>query len=443
MSQIITNNFKLYNAATFVDSTSGSDTLYLSVGRPQRWVNENSPPTPTNTQYQDVVYSSENIALKRIVSADVKQVVKRYDWSPGVVYSQYDNANNNLFNSNFYVLTLPEYNVYKCISNNNGATSTDKPSGKSTSIVTTADGYRWKYLYSLTDTDLLKFLTNDFMAVNNNADVTATAIPGTIDSIVVDNPGTVYSNVSLNTSSISGSLKGNGTGAALGNINYSGGGVTSVELLDSGSGYTYANVIIDSTYAPNAVTRPIISPLRGHGYDNKEELGGYYVMINTRLDYAEGGGDFPIVNDYRRIAVIKNPVSNTTNSVATELTMDATYTLKLTSVTGTFVLDEIITGSNSSITNTKGFIISANANVITGNTIIKYIVPIDYKLNQNAGFLLGETITGNTSLATGIVSSIILPEVKENTGKVLYVENRKKITRSSDQAENIHIVIEF
>jgi hypothetical protein len=183
--------------------------------------------------------------------------------------------------------------------------------------------------------------------------------------------------------------------------------------------------------------------LRGHGYDNKEELGGYYVMINTRLDYAEGGGDFPIVNDYRRIAVIKNPVSNTTNSVATELTMDATYTLKLTSVTGTFVLDEIITGSNSSITNTKGFIISANANVITGNTIIKYIVPIDYKLNQNARFLLGETITGNTSLATGIVSSIILPEVKENTGKVLYVENRKKITRSSDQAENIHIVIEF
>lgn len=440
MSQIITNNFKLYNATKFIESTSGSDTLYLSVGRPQRWSNENSPPTPTNTQYQDVVYSSENIALKRIVSADIKQVVKRHDWFPGEVYSQYDNSNNNLFNSNFYVLTLPEYNVYKCISNNNGATSTDKPSGMSTSIVTTADGYRWKYLYSLTDTDLLKFLTNDFMAVNLNSDVTATAVPGTIDSIVVTNGGNGY--VSIAGTLLSGYLIGNGSGASLGSINSAGGSIQSINLLDYGSNYTYANVlVIGGSSSNSAVTRPIISPLKGHGYNNIEELGGYYVMINTRLDYAEGGGDFPIVNDYRRIAIVQNPVSNATSSVATELTMDATFTLNLTSVTGTFILDEIINSGN--LVNNKGIVISANANVITGNAVIKYIVPLEYKLNQNAGFLLGEKITGNTSLATGIVSSTRLPEVKENTGKVLYVENRKKITRSSDQAENIHIVIEF
>jgi hypothetical protein len=80
---------------------------------------------------------------------------------------------------------LPEYNVYKCISNNFGSISTAKPSGKSTSIVQTADGYRWKYMYSLTDADLLKFLTTNYMAINVNDDVVSTAVPGTIDSIVL------------------------------------------------------------------------------------------------------------------------------------------------------------------------------------------------------------------------------------------------------------------
>jgi hypothetical protein len=37
----------------------------------------------------------------------------------------------------------------------------------------------------------------------------------------------------------------------------------------------------------------------------------------------------------------------------------------------------------------------------------------------------------------------VAPEIQHNTGKALYVENRSKITRQADQAENIHIVIEF
>jgi hypothetical protein len=46
-------------------------------------------------------------------------------------------------------------------------------------------------------------------------------------------------------------------------------------------------------------------------------------------------------------------------------------------------------------------------------------------------------------LAVGTISTLTPAEVKKNTGQILYVENRAKITRASDQAENIHIVIEF
>jgi hypothetical protein len=169
------------------------------------------------------------------------------------------------------------------------------------------------------------------------------------------------------------------------------------------------------------------------------ELGARYVMINTRLNYAEGGGDFPVVNDYRRIGIVKNPISNATSTMATETTLDATITLNLSNVTGTFALDENIRGDN---TNSNAFIVSANANVSSGNVTIRYITPIEL-FAGNIIFSAGETIRGANSLAVGTISTITPAEVKKNTGQILYVENRAKITRASDQAENIHIVIEF
>jgi hypothetical protein len=430
MSQIITNNFKIYNAEKFI-SNSADDNLYLSIGRPQQWATEAAPDVPLNTLYQDVIYSSDSVALKRIVQSDIKQVVKRYDWNSGVVYSQYDDANENLLNSNFYVLTYPDYNVYKCISNNNGAQSLTKPSGRSTSIFTTADGYKWKFMYYLTDTDLLKFLTNEYMAVNTYDDVVATAIPGTVDNFVIENQGNTVT-------AFSGTVTGNGTGATI-STTVVGNKLTNIAVVNSGSNYTYANALTGG----NSVVRPIISPLKGHGYNSYEELGGYYIMINTRLDYAEGAGDFPILNDYRRLTILQNPVSNATGTIATELTLDATYTIKLSTGTGTFSLDEDIIGS---VSGKSAKIVTAN--VYQGNTTLRCIIPYNYIssgtiFDSGENFVLGETVTGKTSSATGTFIKTTLPEVVKNTGKVLYVENRKKITRNYDQAENIHMVIEF
>ena len=74
--------------------------------------------------------------------------------------------------------------------------------------------------------------------------------------------------------------------------------------------------------------------------------------------------------------------------------------------------------------------------------MIRYIIPVEYRA-ANTIFRVGETITGNSSSATGTILTITQPEVLPNTGKVLYAENRSKITRYVDQAENIHVVIEF
>jgi len=435
MAQIITENFRVFSAAQWIGSVSNTNSLYLFVGRPQNWPSEPTPSTPINNEYQDLIYWSETIALKRILPTDYKQVVKRYDWSAGVVFTQYDNLSSNIYGSNFYALTI-DNNVYKCISNNYGAVSTTKPTGKLTSIITTADSYRWKYLYSLTDTDLLKFLTVDYMPVNIDDDVTSTAVKGTIDNIIVTNAGNLYST----NSNIIISISGDGTSAEAGQVLLTGANtINKIGISLNGSNYTYATVAISGGGGSNATARAIVSPKNGHGSNVYSELGARYVMINSRLNYAEGSGDFPVINDYRRIGIVKNPISNTTSTFAAETTLNSTYTLAVSNITGTFTIDENVYGNN---TNANGFIVSANANVTTGNGIIRYISPIEL-YSGNVTFQINETIQGSNSFATGRITGITVPEVNKNTGQILYVENRTKITRNSDQAENIHIVIEF
>ena len=74
------------------------------------------------------------------------------------------------------------------------------------------------------------------------------------------------------------------------------------------------------TPSTSAVVTPIISPQYGHGANPVEELGGNMVMINSRLEFAEGSGDFPTDNDFRRIGLIQDPFSSGT-TVATGKTM--------------------------------------------------------------------------------------------------------------------------
>mgnify|MGYP000211420614 FL=1 len=69
-------------------------------------------------------------------------------------------------------------------------------------------------MYSLTDTDLLKFLTADYMPVNINNDVVSTAIKGTLDNIIVTNAGNLYTT----NSNIIISISGDGSGAEAGSV---------------------------------------------------------------------------------------------------------------------------------------------------------------------------------------------------------------------------------
>ena len=52
-------------------------------------------------------------------------------------------------------------------------------------------------------------------------------------------------------------------------------------------------------------------------------------------------------------------------------------------------------------------------------------------------------ITGSNSNGVGTASTYANPELQPDSGKVIYIENRRPISRASDQTEDIKIVVEF
>ena len=58
-------------------------------------------------------------------------------------------------------------------------------------------------------------------------------------------------------------------------------------------------------------------------------------------------------------------------------------------------------------------------------------------------FVTATAITGAGGVGTGIVATLLNPEVTRFSGKILFVENRAAINRSASQIEDIKIITEF
>lgn len=172
-NKLATKDLSINNAEAFIDALNREDgrdeknstILYAAIGNINEYENEPSPSAPIdNGQYVQYQTHRDFIGAKKINTNDVSHVTLRHDWTNGTIYSMYRDVDINLYNRPFYVMT-DEYNVYKCLYNNQGSPSTIKPSGFSTTPFTTSDGYTWKYMYTLSLGDASKFLTKVHMPV--------------------------------------------------------------------------------------------------------------------------------------------------------------------------------------------------------------------------------------------------------------------------------------
>ncbi len=250
-------------------------------------------------------------------------------------------------------------------------------------------------------------------------------------------------------------ITGDGTGATVvdAGVTISSGAITAIAVNAKGTDYTVADITIThnnasgGTAGSGATARAVIAPPDGHGVDPIKELGAFYVAVNSQLSGSEGG-DLTIGNDFRQISLIKKPQNFGTTVTSTASTLRARRSLVLdsgASVSG-FAVDQVIRGSSS----------SAEAYLVEIDTANKVLY---YYQNSKTGykpFVSGDTITGtlpsggsailNTTSGTswyGQATNGFGPEVRMNSGQLLFLENRAPINRSSSQIEDIKLIIEF
>jgi hypothetical protein len=433
-------NLRVNNAEQFKEASAEptpNTKIYLTYGKIFEWANDAAPPT-TNTSMSTVYEVWKNmIGAKSITSADVSHVIPRNNWSANTVYIAYDHKNTDLHNTNsaFYCVNSA-YNVYKCIANNNSANSTTEPTSINPNIFTeTADGYVWKYMYPISLADRLRFTTSDYIPVKNILTndgstqwlVQNTAIDGAVQSIKVSAAGSGYTN----TDNVIITFGGDGSSlTASVNVNVTSQTVNSIIITNPGTGYTNAIGTITGGSGSGATAEAIISPPGGHGSNPLYELGGKDLLLNPRLINSEED-ILPTTNDFRQIAIIKDPYTRGTTTVSSNVAITQVLTITTIGV-GDYDQDEIVyQGTSLAAATFSGQVVSWDST----NGVIKLI--------NTEGTSSSDPLVGSNTAVSRFLSQTTEGDLKKYSGQLLYVDNIKPITRSAEQTEDFKIVIKF
>ena len=257
MAILLLEQARFHQARSFYrDIYNGNDKFFLAASRTETWTDDTAPDTSIDNRVDVQNFRDKILFVKRVQSADTAMLARRIDWTSGTVYDRYDDAYSStnkansgatsLHTSNYYVLT-DDFNVYKCIDNSSNGQSTTKPNSTGTEIFTTADGYKWKFLFQIGASDRTKFLSTGYMPVRkvSGAGQPSFDVNGELNSITVSAGGSGY------TSTPTVTINGDGTGAtAIATV--VGNAVTAITLTTAGTGYTFADVVITGGGGANA-----------------------------------------------------------------------------------------------------------------------------------------------------------------------------------------------
>ncbi len=447
MPAIITSKFRLDTTEAFItDIQENTNKYYLGIGRAHAWPTIESPDTPYENDYTgDTVWESL-FAAKKIDAADSIYATVRKLWVSGTTYVEYDDQDTNIEGKDYFVIS-DNNNVYLCIkAGPSGSTTDPDTTGVTTSGVidfSGSDGYIWKYMFTVPTDSSTKFLTTSFVPVHrltvqpggaedaaliNQWAVQDNAVDGAIYNIkVTGDGGSGYTSVPTVT------ITGNGSSCAATAV-LTAQVLTDITVTTPGTGYENAVVTITGGGGANATARAVIGPKGGFGYDARNELRAHYVAINKVFNGDESGA-IVSTNDFRQIALLKNPVDNATSAIATGTIYDTTTQLTVTTGTTFAVNAEIegtVSGAKAIVVEydaTNG-IIYVNQNASTGYEAFDVATPDLIRLSSESSG--GETL-----------SAIGVPDLDKYSGEMLFLENRTAVSRGADQIETIRLVIAF
>jgi hypothetical protein len=516
MSALVTDQFRILNTNNFISSIEDPSNAYYvflglsnptapGYGRTTGW--DSSTPSPTdNFDYQNHCFDTMLFG-KKVTPLNAKRVIRRIDWSLGTRYELYrhDYSVSNpspitqsvrLYDANYYVMN-ENYQVYICIdngssgSNRTGNASRDQPlftdlepsrAGES------GDGYIWKYLFTVSPSDILKFDSTEYICLPNNwstsNDFQIQSIrensnskinQNQIKKIYIQNGGFGYSGGLGQEVDII----GDGVGAKA-VIDVVDGVITNAIISSGGSGYTYGMVDLGSinqnSYSNPANLITIIPPSNGHGYDIYKELGADKVLIYARFD--DSTRDYPIDTKFSQIGIVKNPTSFGSTSTFIDNQFSSLNSIKFSTTSGTLSVGDKISQSVSGGI-AYGYVASIDndANVVkyfqdrslylnrttldttdyigisSGSKVLDF-VPTAAAVTTDFGFsgVIDSNFTGitinptgfkNIDLGSNFTNGLSNPEINKSSGDILYIDNRPTVARNIRQKEDIKIILEF
>jgi len=518
MAAIITDQLRILNAKNFVSGVqSSTNSYYAFIGIPNAsdyqsdW--DTNPPSPIDSleKYND--YWDSMIAMKKINSSDVSQVIRKVTWQSGITYDMYRNdiSRNNpslpsgsfdLYSANYYVMNS-DYRVYICLYNNanpennfTGGPSLDEPTFtdlEPRAAGSSGDGYIWKYLYTISPSQAIKFDSTNYIPVPSDWYTSSTHAPvrtnaassGQLKIVTIRNRGVGLGTANQTYTRVP--IKGDGSGAEATVVINNDSKVQSVSISKGGSGYTFGTLDLASGGVPTGTTKPvfnvIIPPSGGHGADIYRELGAYNVLTYARFENDTENPDFITGNQFAAVGLVENPQSYGSNSILTLDKASSVYALRLTGAgysSATFTPDTRITQTVGVGSTAVGRVVSYDPR--TG--VLKYwqdkslagfntngslnASPIyGFKLNSftstptTGGSLtivggsvnlgIDTTFTGISTvlnsrtyyLGQNFTNGVSQPESKKYSGNIIYIDNRPSVTRSSSQKEDVKIILQF
>lgn len=438
MTSTITNSFRRIILDELVDS---SENLYIALARSDSFVE------PSNISSKKFQLQSRHglIAVKTL--SGISYVVPTIEWTSGEQYEQYNNENES--QTNFYVLNSNR-EVFLCVEqgriNNVVQNSIIEPTAAAANFraktFITGDGYKWRYLYKMSNLAYSTFKTNSYMPVKRIKSIITTipeeidqlilqdsSISGEILGIYIDSAGTNY----ITTPTIT--ITGNGTGASF-TAEINAGSIVAVRVDSDtangsflhGSGYDFADITLSEG---NASLRAIYGPREGTTFDPTVTLKANSVMFETQFEEDEVGTILTNGNNFYQVLLMKGLKKYSNDSDFIGNSGNALKILNLSSISDRTGFSNLVTTVDETVA--AKFVAFDSA---AGNKLYYY-------QDESTGFGIfevGDTVV--SGLETGVVQSIINPDVDAYSGEILYINNLSNpIDRASGQIEDVRIVI--
>ena len=507
MAAVVTDQFRILNASNFIDSVLDDNNSYyvflglpnssaVGFGRTSDWSSATSgPPSPTDNFQYLTHYRDTGIFGKRVTSENIRRVIRKVQWTSNTAYDMYrhdysssnttpNSGTSRLYDSNYYVINS-DYRVYICIDNGSSGTnlkggrSKFEPTETDTQVLPNAgDGYRWKYLFSISPSDVIKFDSTEYIVLPNNwatsSDSQTVRDAGDSDTNNNQIKKVYIKNAGLGYTASTYDILGDGTGGKVAIEVDDSGAIISTEVTTGGKEYTFGIVDLErtGTISSPANLIPIIPPSKGHGYDIYTELGADRVLIYARFD--DSTKDFPVDTKFAQVGIVKNPKEYSSGvTTFTGSTYSSSYALKLdNSYTGTPTVGEKVTQTQSSTEIAKGWVSSYDSST----KVLKYFqdrslfltdgvnqedrttIGVDSKVvDFNNTDSISFTSATSTTVASGFTGSsengitlgsnftggLANPEINKKTGDIIYIDNRPEVERNLRQKEDVKIILEF